>query len=244
MAVRHRPRTGGGAMPNPRPSGRRVPGASRRAERLHRPRHPGHEGRGIGLFGGRGSPAVSRFVQQSLSSPALEKPGASAQFYPLASTPPPSAAPQRTVCRNTRGVNIGRRLPRLGGQFCTPRHTVVPFPVECGTSTKAISAPSGSVFGQRSWVGIPSNRGSPSLHGRVLLLSGFPFLPSAVATVDLCAAAPRANLVSENCPARSDQSPWHRAGSPGPPTILAPWPRIARIPTRLIPTPAPRSARR
>ena len=34
-------------------------------ERLHRARHPGHEGRGIGLSGERGRPAISRFVQQS-----------------------------------------------------------------------------------------------------------------------------------------------------------------------------------
>ena len=50
-----------------RPPGRRVPGWCCRAERLHRARHPRHEGRGISLSGRRGSPAVSRFVQQSLS---------------------------------------------------------------------------------------------------------------------------------------------------------------------------------
>ena len=65
MAVRHRPRTGGGTMPHPRPPGRGVPGPCCRTERLHRSRHPRHEGRGIGLPGRRRTPAISRFVQQS-----------------------------------------------------------------------------------------------------------------------------------------------------------------------------------
>jgi Transposase DDE domain len=41
-----------------------VPGLCCRAERLNRARHPHHQGRRIGLSGIRGSPAVSRFVQQ------------------------------------------------------------------------------------------------------------------------------------------------------------------------------------
>lgn len=59
--------TAGSAAHGPRlrPSGRRVPGPCCRPERLHCARHPCHESRGISLSGRRGSPAVSRFVQQS-----------------------------------------------------------------------------------------------------------------------------------------------------------------------------------
>ena len=48
-----------------RPSGGRVPGSCGRSERLHCARHPRHTGHGISLSGRRGSPAVSRFLQQS-----------------------------------------------------------------------------------------------------------------------------------------------------------------------------------
>src|SRR5690606_36476792 len=48
-----------------RSPGGRVPGPCCRAERLHRARHPSHEGRRISLSGRRGSPTTSRFVQQS-----------------------------------------------------------------------------------------------------------------------------------------------------------------------------------
>jgi hypothetical protein len=51
--------------PGLRPPGRRVQGSCGCAERLHRARHPRHEGRGISLPGDRASPAISRFVQQS-----------------------------------------------------------------------------------------------------------------------------------------------------------------------------------
>jgi hypothetical protein len=48
-----------------RPSGRRVPGACGRLERLHRPRHTHHRGHGISLSGERKTLALSRFVEQS-----------------------------------------------------------------------------------------------------------------------------------------------------------------------------------
>jgi hypothetical protein len=57
--------------PGLRPSGRGVLGSCGCAERLHRARHPRHEGRGISLSGDRGSPAVSRFAQQSLVDGSL-----------------------------------------------------------------------------------------------------------------------------------------------------------------------------
>ena len=53
-----------------RPSGCRVPGACRRAERIYRARHAHHRGRGIGLSGERGRPVNSRFVQQSRRGPS------------------------------------------------------------------------------------------------------------------------------------------------------------------------------
>jgi len=50
-----------------RPSSCRTPGPYCCAERPHRARHPCHRGRGIGPSGERGTPTISRFVQQSLS---------------------------------------------------------------------------------------------------------------------------------------------------------------------------------
>ncbi len=52
-----------------RPSGCRVPGSCRGAERLHRPRHRHHEGRGIALSGRRDSLDVRRFLRQSRPEP-------------------------------------------------------------------------------------------------------------------------------------------------------------------------------
>jgi hypothetical protein len=48
-----------------RSSGRGVPGSGGRLERLHPPRHPRHEGRGIGPPGRRGISAVKQFAQYS-----------------------------------------------------------------------------------------------------------------------------------------------------------------------------------
>ena len=48
-----------------RPSGCRVPGQSRRPQRLYRPQHAPHRGRRIALSGEREGLPVTRFVQQS-----------------------------------------------------------------------------------------------------------------------------------------------------------------------------------
>ena len=48
-----------------RPPGGGVPSQGGRPERLHRPWHPRHRGRGISPSGERGSPTIKRFVQQS-----------------------------------------------------------------------------------------------------------------------------------------------------------------------------------
>ena len=62
--------------PGLRPSGRRVPGPCRRAERLHRARHTHHGSRGMSLSGERETPAIRRFVQQSRRSAYRSKPHA------------------------------------------------------------------------------------------------------------------------------------------------------------------------
>src|SRR5690606_10178677 len=73
-----------------RPTGRGASGPYRRSERLHRARHPCHRARGISLSGERGTPAISRFVQQS---PRLSgfSPGIDG-FLPLFRDSPPASA--------------------------------------------------------------------------------------------------------------------------------------------------------
>src|SRR6056297_1216133 len=75
-----------------RSPGRRTPGPSRRAERLHRTRHTCHRARGISASGERGSPGCTPFAQQSPLEATLQ-PGDVVRVYKEGNTAEDSLDP-------------------------------------------------------------------------------------------------------------------------------------------------------
>ncbi len=107
-----------------RPRGRRVPESCCRAERLHRARPPPHEGRRISLTGTRGSPHISRSVQQSLS--AAETRAANLTRVSIGSAPQaPETSVHPTVTIPADAMRACRRE-----QGSTPSIVCVPGPPE------------------------------------------------------------------------------------------------------------------